>query len=75
MEFILGIKHSASMMIYIDAIDQMDTWSKIVYFFIAKIALNCFIWPKPILLFFLYFTTDVGTDAFELPIPMWYGAI
>lgn len=37
-----------------------------------NVIVQCFIIPKAIVSYFLYFTTDMGNDALELPIRMWY---
>lgn len=45
---------------------------KICLFVIKYGVLICFLLPKALFSYFIYFTTDLGNDAFELPLPMWY---
>lgn len=45
--------------------------SEIVYFLIVSVSVPGFVLPKAILSYFLYFTTDLGSEAFETPIPIW----
>lgn len=49
--------------------------SKIMLFAIVYVSVPGFVLPTGIYCFFKYFTTDLGPDAFELPIPVWYVAI
>lgn len=50
---------------------QIEKWSKIVYIVIAQTTPACFILPIFVYSLIEYFTTDLGTDAFELPLPVW----
>ena len=68
----LGTKCPVSKVFYSRANKQMEIWSKIVYFFNAKCVPILYMLPRPILSFFIYFTTDLGNDAFELTFPIWY---
>lgn len=61
-----------SVAIYEQAAHQIEKWSKIGYFIIAKVTPVCCILPKAMANYFVYFSTTVGNDAFELPLPMWY---
>lgn len=50
----------------------MEKWSGIGCFVIAKVTPVCWIMPKTIISYFLYFTADAGIEAFELPVFLWY---
>lgn len=45
---------------------------KIIYIFMVKVFVPCFVCPRAMISFYLYFSTDLGCDAFDLPIPTWY---
>lgn len=56
----------------IDEADRItEKLSEIVYFVIVKVTTVCAVLLKPTFVFFIYFTTDLGRDAFELPGPLW----
>lgn len=46
--------------------------SKIIYFAAIKLGVPGFLLPKAILSYFTYFSTDAGSEAFELPLPAWF---
>lgn len=47
---------------------QCEKWSKIIYFVTVKLSPICMIVPKAVICLFLYYTTDLGPAALELPI-------
>lgn len=49
----------------------VEKWSRRGMFVMKYELIPCIVAPKVIVSFFMYFTTDAGNDAFELPIPMW----
>lgn len=51
---------------------NMEKWSEIVYFLTVKVTVVCLIGPRFVVSFFVYFTTNLGADAFELPILTWF---
>lgn len=67
----IGLKRPTSKAMYERANELSEKFSKIIYFVIVDIAIPLFVAPKVILSYFLYFTTDAGNEAFELPIPIW----
>lgn len=67
----LGSRHPASKMIYDKIIENVDKYSRFIHFVLLKITVPCFVLPKYIVCFYLYFATDRGNDAFELPLPVW----
>lgn len=63
--------YSESGALYKQADQIVEKWSKRITNFIPKIILITFIFPKAMQSYFVYFTTDLGAKAFELPIPVW----
>lgn len=49
----------------------VEKCSEIGAFAMIYVVIPCFILPKAIYSFFIYFTTDLGNDAFDLPIAIW----
>lgn len=49
----------------------VEKWSRIGVFFFKYVAVPSYMLLTVIVSFFIYFTTDVGSDAFSLPWPMW----
>lgn len=45
--------------------------SKIIQTVVVHISVPGFVLPKAFYSYFMYFTTELGADAFELPIPTW----
>lgn len=62
---------SASETIYDETTQQIGKWSKIIHLAVGRITPLSMVWPKTILCLLLYQLTDLGIDAFELPVPMW----
>ena len=70
--FIFFFLEPESKAMYSEIDHQIEKWSQIVYIVIAKITPVCFISPIFIYSLVIYFTTDLGNDAFELPLTVWY---
>lgn len=68
---ISGIKYVNSKSIYSKTNDFVEKSSENI-FICMNILKICFLWPKLIESLFIYFTTNLGNVAFELPAPMWY---
>ena len=66
-----GLKYPASKVMHEEANDFVEKLSEIICFIMIKLGVPTFILPKVIYSFFVYFTTDAGGDAFELPYPVW----
>lgn len=64
--------YPASMDIYIKTDKLVEKLTKIMYFLLTRVSAPSFVLPKFFASFFLYFTTDTGNNAFELPLPMWW---
>lgn len=50
----------------------VEKWTKIIYFFLSKIAAQSIMGAFAILSYGLYFTTDLKEKAFLLPFETWY---
>lgn len=50
---------------------QVEKWSEIAYFVLAKITPVCLILPRVIISYATYFATNAGNEAFELPFLFW----
>lgn len=46
--------------------------SELVDLVVVKFSVPCFILPKAIVSYYLYLTTGFRSDAFDLPLPMWF---
>lgn len=57
---------------YEETNQTVEKWCKIVYIVLVKLSVPCIVLPKSIYSLIIYFITDLGPDAFELPIPVWY---
>lgn len=66
----LGLKCVASRALYEKSNHLMEKLSRIVYFIAVGGVLGVVI-PKAIVCFFKYYTTNLGRDAFDLPLPTW----
>ena len=67
----LELKFSATKAIFYEANQFDEKLSEIIFFVVLNSPL-CALVPWIIYIFFIYFTTDLGNDAFELPVQMWY---
>lgn len=65
------MEHSASKRIFVEAIEQIEKWSKIITFLSRKVIPLCGILTGVMPSFFFYFVTDLGDESFGLPVPMW----
>lgn len=66
----LESKNPASKAIYAETNRQVEKWSKFIILGIAKVTPFFLVWPKFVVSLVTYFTTDLGSDALELPFPM-----
>lgn len=67
----LGSKNSQAKKIYEKANKLAEKLCEIVYFLCVTVSVPAFIFPKSMICFLKYFTTDLGNDAFELSLPVW----
>lgn len=69
---ILGMKHQTLESSYIKTNQQIEFWSEIIYWVIAKMSPLAFTLPKSTFSVFIHLTRNSGNvEAFELPFPMW----
>lgn len=71
-KIIPGSKRLASKAMYDETNRQIEKWTEIIDVAVVKVTPVCGIAPKIILCYFLYFTTELGNDAFELSLAIWY---
>lgn len=65
------MKYAASKKMFGESMEQVEKWSKIVTFISQKIAPLCGVSCGLIPSFYSYFVTDLGSESFKLPVPMW----
>lgn len=51
--------------------ELVEKWTRIGMFMMKNVFIPCAITLEVTVSFFIYFTTDAGNDAFDLPFPMW----
>lgn len=68
----LGLKYPRSKAMYEKTNRLVEKISKFISFVIVYVSIPAFVLPKAIYCLFIYYTTDLGPDSFELPIPTWY---
>lgn len=62
---------SESKAIYVESIEQLEKWSKLIYFVVAKLSPIFWVAPKFLMSLFVYIRTDFDNNALVLPLPMW----
>lgn len=67
MIYVSGFGNPVSKAIYEEANDLVEKWSKIIASAFTRITAPGLMLPYIIMSYFMYFTTDSGTDAFVLP--------
>lgn len=65
-----GMQFPDSKRIFDEAVEQVEKWSKIMTF-ATQMAPLCGVLSRAAPSFFFYSTTDMGNEAFALPVPMW----
>lgn len=68
----LESENCTSKVIYDRASRLVEMLSRIIHIVAATISPVCYIFPRTILSYFLYFATDSGNEAFELPLLYWW---
>lgn len=66
------LKYSSSQAIFKETNQLVEKISEFIFLFMAKMTPAALTLPPLIYSFFIYFTTDLGRDAFILPSPMWW---
>lgn len=67
-----GYKNSESKKIYEKINERIEKWTKILYFVWMRGTFPGTMLPNCIISYFLYFATDLGSNAFRLPFPIWF---
>lgn len=67
----LGLESSIAKAMYEEANQRFEKYTKIGMFLLTNVLVPCALLPKVIVSFFLYFNTDLGENAFYLPLPLW----
>lgn len=68
---IAGLQHSALRLDYKNINQKVEKWSKIIVLITMIVVYPSVMFSKFVISFLLYFTMDMGEDAFELPFPYW----
>lgn len=72
---ISGFKKTASKAIYENLFAKTEKWAELIYIANVKVTLPCLTIPDFVKSFYVYFTTDVGGDAFQLPVYAWWATL
>lgn len=56
---------------YYETAEQIEKWCEIGYFAMIRITPMCWIFPRGASSYFNYFFTNIGNEAFDLPLLMW----
>lgn len=67
----IGLESSKMKALYEKTNQRVEKYSRIGAFVTVCVIVPSFMLPKAIVSFFMYFTSDVGNDAFNLPVPIW----
>lgn len=70
--YLQGLKYPRSKPIYEKANRITEIICKAEYFIVVRVFVPGFVLPKAIYSYLMYFTTDLGADAFVLPFPTWW---
>lgn len=68
---ILELEDPTTRAIFYQTNRLVEKCSRIIILVVTKITPLCWLAPQTIASFVTYFTTDLGNDAFELPVTMW----
>lgn len=69
---IVAIKNNPTMeRVFKMTIHRIDKWNRMIYLCMSKGVPLVVIWPTYIASFIIYYTSDLGEDAFTLPTPVW----
>lgn len=64
--------HTKLRTLYSETDERIQKWIKIVHVALVKVAPVFCVLPPSIVSYVTYVTTDLGNQAFELPVPMWF---
>lgn len=69
--FISGLQYPESQKIYEKINPKVEEWCKLIYFLNMKVFFPTVMSMKFVFSFVQYFMTNLGNDAFEVPLPFW----
>lgn len=67
----VGLENAFAKLHYEKVNEKIEYQSKILYIALFQITIPGLLMPNLILSFFLYFSTDLGPNAFQLAFPIW----
>lgn len=67
----LGLENPSAAAKFIEVNEMVEKMATFFHFALVKLTLPCVLLPNFIMSYFSYFTTDLGADAFILPLPVW----
>lgn len=70
-KLILALKYTELKAIFNKINPLIEKLSEIIFFVMTKFTPVTVSMPSSIYIYFIYFTTDLGTTVFELPTPLW----
>lgn len=65
------MKNPESNQTYVKLNENIEKSTRIFYIFMVQVTFIAIVVPQFITSFYLYLTTDLGTEAFNLPLPIW----
>lgn len=65
------MKYPDSKKVFDEANETTEKWSKVITFVARNVAPLCGVLSRAAPSYFFYFTTDLGNEAFALPVKMW----
>lgn len=68
---ILGSENPEAKLLYERHNQQVGKWNKTLIFGVQKVSFNLVLWPMFFFSYFTYFTTNLGSEAFQMPFFFW----
>ena len=72
LEYQTGMVNPESKLMYDNLNGKIETWSDMFYLLLVKVSAPGLLIISFSVSYYLYFTTDLGSDAFLLPFHLWY---
>lgn len=69
--FNIGSENPTNRAMYMETNRIARKWSEIAFDSLVIVSPICLNVPKVLVVYWIYFTSALGNDAFELPFPMW----
>lgn len=67
-----GMVNAESNLMYVNLNENIEKWSNVFYWVLMKVTAPGILIISFTMSYYLYFTSDLGSDAFCLPYPFWY---